>query len=113
MKEHDFLTVKQLDVFYQQNKQTVTALQQVDLTLSEGKIGVIIGPSGCGKSTLLNVISDLHQNYQGEVLIDNQLPEHYSDTALILQEYGLLPWKTVWDNTEISAKQTTEASDCL
>jgi len=98
MNNDDFLTIEGLDVYYQQNKQKITALQQVNLSLSEGKIGVIIGPSGCGKSTLLNVITGLHHNYQGEVLIDNQLPQAYSDAALILQDYGLLPWKTVWDN---------------
>lgn len=98
MSNQDFLTIKGLEVYYQQNKQNIKALQDVNFSLTEGKIGVIIGPSGCGKSTLLNVITGLHQNYQGEVIIDNQPPQNYSDTALILQEYGLLPWKTVWEN---------------
>lgn len=104
MNNQDFLTIRDLEVYYRQNKQNITALQKVHLTLTEGKIGVIIGPSGCGKSTLLNVISGLHQNYQGEVLIDNQTPQVYSDTALILQEYGLLPWKTVRDNIMLGLK---------
>ena len=98
MINRDFLNIKDLDVYYSQNKEEITALSDVNLSLTEGKIGVIIGPSGCGKSTLLNVITGLHDHYQGEVLIDNQHPQNYNETALILQEYGLLPWKTVWDN---------------
>jgi len=46
----------------------------------------------------LNVISGLHNHYRGNVWIDNQEPRVYADTALILQDYGLLPWKTVWEN---------------
>jgi len=98
MFNKDFLKINKLDVYHQQNQQNIAALQNINLTLLEGKIGVIIGPSGCGKSTLLNVITGLHFNYQGQVFIDNQTPQEYNDTALILQEYGLLPWKTVWDN---------------
>jgi len=98
MNKDEFLSIEGLDVYYRQNKQNITAVQNVNLTLAEGKFGVIIGPSGCGKSTLLNVVSGLHHNYQGKVLIDKHQPDTYSDTALILQEYGLLPWKTVWDN---------------
>ncbi len=98
MNNHDFLTIQGLEVYYRQNKQSIDALENTNLTLAEGKIGVIIGPSGCGKSTLLNVIAGLHHDYQGEIFIDNQPPKVYSDTALILQEYGLLPWKTVQEN---------------
>lgn len=94
----DYLSIKSLHVDYQQKGKTIPALDSVDLTLSQGKTGVIIGPSGCGKSTLFNVLAGLNDRYSGQVLIDGKVPSGGRETALILQEYGLLPWKTVWDN---------------
>lgn len=95
---NDYLSIKSLKVEYMQNGQALTALESVDLSLPRGKTGVIIGPSGCGKSTLLNVLAGLNPRYSGGVLIDGRPPEGGGETALILQDYGLLPWKTVWDN---------------
>lgn len=96
--KNDYLSVQSLKVEYMQNEQKVTALESVDLSLKEGSTGVIIGPSGCGKSTLLNVLAGLKSDYSGQVLIDGRIPASGGETALILQDYGLLPWKTVWDN---------------
>lgn len=94
----DYLSVKSLHVNYLQKGNTVRALDSIDLTLPQGKTGVIIGPSGCGKSTLFNVLAGLNDRYAGNVFIDGKPPQGGGETALILQEYGLLPWKTVWDN---------------
>lgn len=94
----DYLSIKSLKVDYRQKGNMVRALDSVDLALPRGKTGVIIGPSGCGKSTLFNVLAALNQRYDGQVLIDGKAPQGGGETALILQEYGLLPWKTVWDN---------------
>jgi NitT/TauT family transport system ATP-binding protein len=95
---NDYLSIKSLKVEYMQNGQAFSALDSVDLSLPQGKTGVIIGPSGCGKSTLLNVLAGLNPRYSGEVLIEGRPPAGGGKTALILQDYGLLPWKTVWDN---------------
>lgn len=96
-----FLEISSLNLAYSQGKQSVQVLDNLNLSLEEGKIGVIIGPSGCGKSTLLNVIAGLNTSYRGQVLIDGRPPTQCQDTALILQDYGLLPWKTVWENVTL------------
>jgi NitT/TauT family transport system ATP-binding protein len=102
---HDcFLSIKSLKVDYEQKEETVTALESVNLTLPQGKRGVIIGPSGCGKSTLITVLAGLNSKYSGEVLIDGRPPAVGGETAMILQDYGLLPWKTVWDNVVLGLK---------
>jgi len=97
----DYLSIEALQASYVQNNQSTPALRDVTLALPLGSIGVLIGPSGCGKSTLLSVLANLNQNYQGTVLINGQTPEESDETALILQEYGLLPWKTVGDNVKL------------
>jgi ABC-type nitrate/sulfonate/bicarbonate transport system ATPase subunit len=64
-----------------------------------GEAWAVIGPSGCGKSTLLYLIAGLRQPSAGRVLVDGQpVPRPRASTGLILQDYGLLPWATVWAN---------------
>ena len=62
----------------------------------------VIGPSGCGKSTLLYLIAGLRQPASGQILVDGQpVPRPRASTGLVLQDYGLLPWATVWDNVAL------------
>jgi NitT/TauT family transport system ATP-binding protein len=45
-----------------------TAIEDINLTISEGEFVVLVGPSGCGKSTLLRIITGLQRPTSGEVL---------------------------------------------
>lgn len=98
MIENNYLSIRSLEVDYLHQGEKVKALDSVNLALEKGKMGVIIGPSGCGKSTLMSVLAGLNADYSGEVLIDGKAPRSGGETALILQDFGLLPWKTVWEN---------------
>jgi NitT/TauT family transport system ATP-binding protein len=67
-----------------------------------GAAWAVIGPSGCGKSTLLYLIAGLRQPGGGQILVDGQpVPRPRASTSLVLQDYGLLPWATVWDNVAL------------
>jgi ABC-type nitrate/sulfonate/bicarbonate transport system ATPase subunit len=67
-----------------------------------GEAWAVIGPSGCGKSTLLYLIAGLRQPDSGRVLVGGYpVPRPRASTGLILQDYGLLPWATVWDNVAL------------
>ena len=70
-----------------------SVLDGVTFTLEAGASLAVIGPSGCGKSTLLSILSGLAPASRGRV----ELPENCR-TASILQDYGLFPWKNVYDN---------------
>jgi branched-chain amino acid transport system ATP-binding protein len=50
----------------------VTALSEIDLSVTMGEICAIIGPNGAGKSSLLNVISGIYRPQRGRVWIDEQ-----------------------------------------
>ena len=67
-----------------------------------GEAWAVIGPSGCGKSTLLYLVAGLRQPSDGQVLVGGQpVPRPRASTGLILQDYGLLPWATVWENVAL------------
>ncbi|GDY29063.1 ABC transporter ATP-binding protein [Gandjariella thermophila] len=77
-------------------------LSGLDLDARPGEFLVLAGPSGCGKSTLLRSVSGLHPVRSGRVLVDGQPVRGTSaDRALVFQEDGLLPWRSVLRNVEL------------
>lgn len=80
-------------------------LDGIDMHLQKEEIGVIIGPSGCGKSSLLNVIAGNVTHYTGQVTLDGEAIDHRTKhISLVAQSYGLLPWKTVYQNIVLPLK---------
>ncbi len=76
--------------------------QDFSWRVRRGEAWAIIGPSGCGKSTLLYLMAGLRQPTSGQLLVDKQpITRPRPKTGLILQDYGLLPWATVWDNAAL------------
>lgn len=77
-------------------------LDRLSFEVPAGETLAVIGPSGCGKSTLLLLLANLETPSTGTVLHgESPLPvpgAGSGDTAVILQDYGLFPWKTVEDN---------------
>ena len=72
------------------------------LRIERGQAWAVIGPSGCGKSTLLYLVAGLRWPTAGHVLVGGSpVPrkDQRGKTGLVLQDYGLLPWATVWENT--------------
>ena len=45
------------------------ALDDIDLTISQGEFVLLLGPSGCGKSTLLRLIAGLDRPTRGDIRI--------------------------------------------
>ncbi len=71
------------------------ALDDLTLTVAEGKTCAVIGPSGCGKSTLLRVIAGLDGDYSGEVYYDKRpmrdVPPRDRYIGMVFQSYALYP----------------------
>lgn len=65
----------------------------------------ILGPSGCGKTTLLKLLAGLYQPKTGQIQVGGQtLSRPRPETGLILQNYGLLPWASVWANVALGLR---------
>lgn len=96
------IKVNRLEVTYTNKNTRVTALTDVSFNLSKGHTCAVIGPSGCGKSTLLYVLAGLLKQTRGEAAVNGEpVRPKRRETALILQDYGLLPWKTALQNTAL------------
>ncbi|WP_461209181.1 ABC transporter ATP-binding protein [Desulfocurvus sp. DL9XJH121] len=77
----------------------------VSFTLAQGETLAVVGPSGCGKTTLLYMLCGLTAPSSGQVLLGGGPVSGPSrDIAIILQDYGLLPWKTVLDNVGLGLR---------
>lgn len=106
------IEIKDLSVEYKGNKEQVLALDKLNINIETGDIYTFIGPSGCGKSTLLHVLSGIHKAYDGSVLIDgSSINPKIHRIGLVLQNYGLLPWKNIYDNALLALKIKGEKAE--
>jgi NitT/TauT family transport system ATP-binding protein len=83
---------------------TVTALEEIELTVAQGEFVSLIGPSGCGKSTLLRLIADLETPTTGSVTVFGKSARQArvdQEYGIAFQQAGLLPWRTVRANVEL------------
>jgi NitT/TauT family transport system ATP-binding protein len=83
------LIIKDLSFSY--GKENV--LDQINLDISRHTTTAIIGPSGCGKTTLLYIMAGLLACEEGEMVWSIEHQSRASRKGIILQNYGLFPWK--------------------
>jgi glutamate transport system ATP-binding protein len=84
-------------------------LKDINLTVSQGEVVVVIGPSGSGKSTLCRTINRLETIDKGTITLDGRpLPEEGKDLAklrsqvgMVFQSFNLFAHKTVLQNVTL------------
>ena len=75
------------------------AVDGVDLDIADGEFVAIVGPSGCGKTTFLNAVDGLIPISAGSLTLDGrQIVKPGADRAVVFQQPGLLPWRSVLGN---------------
>ncbi len=81
------------------NGESMLALDDISFEVPDGEFLSIIGPSGSGKTTLLRIIASLVPSDSGVVYV-NGVPttEPGPERAMVFQQFGLFPWKTVLEN---------------
>lgn len=99
------LALQHVSQVYTSGAKRFTAIQDVNLTLSEGEFAILLGPSGCGKSTLLRIITGLQRPTEGQVLYRNLPLRGVNPRAtIVFQTFALFPWLTVLENVEVALK---------
>ena len=79
-------------------------LSNLNLTVNEGEIVVLLGESGCGKTTTLKLVNRLLEPSSGEVLVEGKATTDWDPIALrrrigyVIQEGGLFPHFTIERN---------------
>ncbi|BBZ45612.1 ABC transporter ATP-binding protein [Mycobacterium parmense] len=104
---------------------TLVVLDDINLDIREGEVVALLGRSGCGKSTLLRIIAGLIAPTSGAALNhDAELDAANPGTAMVFQNFALMPWLTVQKNVELGlaarkippaerSRQATEAIDLI
>lgn len=86
-------------IFTNRQKETVTALSDVNIDIEPNSFISLIGPSGCGKSTLLRLIAGLVEPSSGEISLDGRTIKGPGyERGFMFQEHNLFPWLTIYDN---------------
>jgi NitT/TauT family transport system ATP-binding protein len=92
------IEIRGLSKTYPGDKQSVRALDVVDLSIKAGEFVSVVGPSGCGKSTLLYAVGGFLAA-DGEVRVDGKvITGPGTDRGVVFQEYALFPWLSVRNN---------------
>lgn len=80
----------------------VTAVDNFNFEIPDGKLIGLLGPSGCGKSTTLNLICGLEQATEGKIFFNEidvtDLPPENRGVGMVFQNYALYPHLNVKEN---------------
>ena len=115
------VTFENVSRVYKSGDHELKALDDVNLSLEEGKFVVILGPSGAGKSTLLNLLGGLDSPTSGIITVDgkdistlndNELAEYRAaKVGFVFQFYNLVPTLTVYENVALVKEIAPNALD--
>ncbi|MBB4822814.1 NitT/TauT family transport system ATP-binding protein [Sporosarcina luteola] len=97
------IEIQHLTKAFYKKQGSVTALDDISLTIDEGEFVCIVGPSGCGKTTLLRILAGLEQPSVGDFNIATDRDDRPLQ-SMVFQERGVIPWLTVEENVAFGLK---------
>ncbi len=87
---------------------TVTAVDQLSLTVADGEFVVLLGPTGVGKTTTLRTVAGLERPDAGRVFIGGEdvtrLAPAERDVSFVFQQFSLYPHLSVYENLAFPLK---------
>jgi putative ABC transport system ATP-binding protein len=103
--------IRDLSKVFQRDSFSVTALENVSLTIHEGEFLCLMGPSGSGKTTLLNIIAGIDHPTGGQLsVLDADITSMSEDrlaawrnvhVGFVFQTFNLIPVLTAYENVEL------------
>ena len=115
------IQLKNVTKIYGSGKNSVIALENVNINFGSKGLVVILGKSGCGKSTLLNIMGGLDKTTTGELVVNGRSAKTFSSSefdsyrntyvGMVFQEFNLIDEITVYQNIEITLKLQRRNTD--
>jgi ABC-type Fe3+/spermidine/putrescine transport system ATPase subunit len=97
---------------------SLTAVDQVSLTVRAGEFFTLLGPSGCGKTTTLRLVAGLDEPDHGEILLNGEavaaphrgifVPPDKRQLGMVFQSYAIWPHLSVFENVAFPLKVRRE-----
>jgi osmoprotectant transport system ATP-binding protein len=87
-----------------------TAIHNLNFTIKENELLVLIGPSGCGKTTTMKMINRIIEPTNGEITINGKSIKNKDPVELrrtigyVIQQIGLMPHMTIRENVALVPK---------
>ncbi|SKB07661.1 NitT/TauT family transport system ATP-binding protein [Prosthecobacter debontii] len=99
------LSIQSVSKLFRGARQTVSALEDINLQVEDGEFVCFLGASGCGKSTLLNLIAGLEKPTEGTLQTDGHSIDGPGRQRMVMfQEHALFPWLDVMGNVLFGLK---------
>lgn len=105
----DFLELRNISKFYG----NIIALTGVTTTVNPGEVTCVLGDNGAGKSTFIKILAGVHQNDEGQVLLEGEEVKFNSPRealargiATVYQDLAMVPLMSVWRNFFLGAEPT-------
>ncbi|MEE6752128.1 ABC transporter ATP-binding protein [Pediococcus acidilactici] len=118
-----YIEVRHEFKIYQMGDNQIVANRDVNFTVEQGQLAVILGPSGAGKSTVLNMLGGMDSPTKGSICVagtdianfnDRQLTRYRrNDVGFIFQFYNLIPNLTATENVELATALVNDSLDPL
>ncbi|PMC82643.1 ABC transporter ATP-binding protein [Anaerococcus hydrogenalis] len=121
-----YIELKNVYKYFKVGKNKIIANNDINLSIEQGELIIIVGASGAGKTTLLNMIGGMDTLSQGEIIVDKKELSNMNekdltryrrdDVGFVFQFYNLIPNLTSIENVELAseiAKDNIDASKAL
>ena len=106
------LSVSKLSIDYGSNR----VVSELNLSLGESEILMLVGPTGCGKSTILQALAGLIPISEGEINLGSwratpklKVPPEKRKVGMVFQDFALFPHLTVQQNICFRLTDTSKA----
>jgi multiple sugar transport system ATP-binding protein len=108
------LGIRELTKVYGENGNEIVAVDDLNITVADGEMLILVGPSGCGKSTTLRSIAGLETVTEGHIVLDGvdvtDQEAKDRDMAMVFQNYALYPHMTARENMSFGLRMGTDMS---
>lgn len=109
-----YIELKNVYKYFEVGRNKIVANDNINLSIDEGELVIIVGASGAGKTTLLNLIGGMDTLSDGEIIVDKknlskmnekELTKYRrDDVGFVFQFYNLIPNLTSIENVELASE---------